>query len=186
MKKLRSILELINHIKANRWLIEAQNRWKKASLTDEYSWFLLFLMLIMPLSSIFWVQQQVNQSRILSFNADRVKNMRSVQKDTLRLGAKRLMGTPSPVSQMPERVQIQAILYNPEPSAREVLLMDATGQVKSYRIGDKLPGQSVVISIERQSIEIERGGHRNQLKFNQYPNTFISDTPLQPNNSILQ
>ena len=128
----------------------------------------------------------MEQANLLNLHADRVIHMRAVQKDPLQLGAKRLMGTPSPAAQIPERVQIQAILFNQDPKAREVLIMDASGQVKSYKLGDRLPGGSVVFDIQPQMIILERNGFRNEYRMNQYPNTFISDKPLQESNSILQ
>ena len=186
MKQIRSILHLINQIKSNSRVVEIETRWKKACASSHYHWFLLFYMLSLILMSLSWIQQQISQTRNLSFKVQVVNQMQALHREPLQLGGKRLMGTPNSHTQMPENVQIQAILFDSKPSDRTVLLLDNSGQVKSYRIGDQLPGGSVVMRIEPQSIVIERDGQRQQLELHQYPNNFITDEPLQPQLHIIQ
>jgi type II secretory pathway component PulC len=186
MKLIRSILERINQFRSTPLGLELEGRWKAAFFQKEFSWFLLLMLTYIVLTTIFWGKERMDLANNLNLHAERVQHMRAIQKDPLQLGSKRLMGTPSPVSQIPERVQIQAILFNPDPNAREVLIMDASGQVKSYKQGDRLPGGSEIKDIQPQMIILERNGYRNEYRMNQYPNTFISDKPLQESNSILQ
>jgi hypothetical protein len=186
MNHLRSILERLNQFRGNAWVQSFEKYWHQATASQEYSWLLLVMMVFVVLSSLFWTKARLAESSELSLRQFQMQNTPLTRREPFQLGAQRLMGTPSPRAMMAERVQIQAIIFNSEPAQREVLLTDSTGSVKSYKIGDHLPGGSEIIAIEQQSITIERDGIKNQFQMNQYPSTFISDQPLQQNNSILQ
>lgn len=186
MKSLRSILELLNQFKSKALVIECEQYWHQAQRSADYPWLLLALMIILSVSSLFWAKARLQESSQLSQMQHLVQTMRVTTREPLELGSKRLMGTPSAKSMIAEHVQIQAILFNQDPKQREVLLTDSSGMVKTYKIGDLLPGGSEVIAIEPQSITIQREGITNQFRMNQYPSSFISDQPLQQKNTILQ
>lgn len=186
MNLIKSILENWQQLESHPIFKEIEGHWQQA-YTSRYSMSLfVFIMVWVILSSFFWSYQRIKDSSHLSSFQYTVKNTPLVAREPLQLGSKRLMGTPPAQAAIAEHVVIQAILFDQQPQNREVLLTDESGQVKSYKIGDHLPGGSQIIAIEPQSIVIERYGMKQTFRMNQYPSNFISNQPLQQTNSILQ
>lgn len=161
-------------------------RWQQAYVSPYLVFLIASMIFWMGISSLWWCQQRLHELSQLSDFQIQVKNQPVVTRDPIQLEAKRLMGTPPPQTAVAEHVVIQAILFDNQAQHREVLLLNKSGQVQSYKMGDHLPGGSEIIAIEPQSIIIERYGVKQEFRMNQYPANFISNQPLQQTNSILQ
>ena len=186
MKIIRSILERFPKLLSNPYYQVLERSCQQAYVSSHSVFLMAAMIFWMVISSLCWCIQRLNEISQLSHFQYEVKNQPVVARETLQLGAKRLMGTPPPKTAVAEHVVIQAILFDNQPQQREVLLMNESGQVQSYKIGDHLPGGSEIIAIEPNSIVIERYGMKQEFRMNQYPANFISNQPLQQTNSILQ
>lgn len=186
MKIIRSILGRFSKVQSHPYYQVIELRWQQAYVSPHLVFLIAGMIFWMVISSLWWCQQRLHELSELSHFQYQVKNQPMVARDPIQLGSKRLMGTPPPKSAVAEHVVIQAILFDNQVQHREVLLLNESGQVQSYKMGDHLPGGSEIIAIEPQSIIIERYGVKQKFRMNQYPANFISKQPLQQTHSILQ
>jgi len=178
MNDLRSMLILINQFAGTQ-----QRTWQKAKYLPEYQWCLMVLIAALLLTTINWTVKQISGQINLSRASAQILKSNEVTQP-VNLSAKRLMGEPIKQTIPPENIQIQAIIFNSKVNKREAIIGDGQGSVKSYKIGDRLSGGSIITAIEKDTVTIERDGVYNTLRINDLPASFVTDKPLPAQESI--
>lgn len=192
MWNFRSILAAQKNLKNNPLVQdifnEAQELWQLCYRAKDAVYYLLGWIIVVVFMGLSWIKDdlvQVNnyreQQQLLA-----LKVQHQSRSSVMQLGPQRLFGAPL-VEQgaLSASYHLEGILYDERVDERQAILKDDSGETKSYHIGDILPQGGMIKAIARDHIEIEAQGVRQQIKFPEYPASFLSEDPENTKKSIL-